>query len=175
MPMLQVSYNPTTRVALVQADNAAVPGGSTDIGSFNHPDPVYPDSLVLFHGVRDLLYKRKPDGTPGFWPENITDLNNVTIDLAEGLVIDPVAVTGVTLTPATVEVEEGDTTQLTATVAPANATNKAVTYASSATGTATVNSSGLVTGVAAGTATITVTTTDGAFTDTTEVTVTEAA
>ena len=174
MTMLQISYNPTTKVALVQADNAAVPSGSTDIGSFDHPDPVYPDSLKLYHGIRDLLYKRKPDATPGFWSDNITDLHNIRIDIAPGLVVDPVHVTGVSLTPATVEVEEEDTTQLTATVAPSNASNKSVTFKSSDEDVATVSSTGLVTGVAVGDATITVTTVDGKFTDTTEVTVTEA-
>lgn len=171
MTMYQVSYNPTTKVALVQTDGAAVPNGSTDVGSFEHPDPIYPESEVVFHEVRDLLYKRKPNATPGFWPDNITDMHNVKIQLAPGLVVDPVAVESVSLAPAEAEVGEGATVQLTPTVLPANATNKNVTYLSSATGTATVNGTGLVTGVAAGVATITVTTVDGAFTDTCEVTV----
>ena len=60
---------------------------------------------------------------------------------------------------------------LTATVAPADATNKTVTWSSSDDTIATV-ADGVVTGVAAGTATITVTTQDGGFTDTAEITVT---
>ena len=83
-----------------------------------------------------------------------------------------VSVTGVTLNPATVSVAIGATTQLTAEVAPANATNKNVTYLSSNEAVATVSSSGLVTGVAEGSADITVTTVDGSFTDVTTVTVT---
>lgn len=83
-----------------------------------------------------------------------------------------VAVTGVTVSPATSTVAVGATRQLTPTVAPANATNKAVTYSSSDTSKATVNSSGLITGVAAGTATITTTTADGNKTATTALTVT---
>ena len=47
--------------------------------------------------------------------------------------------------------------QLTASILPSNATNKAVTWSSSNTSVATVNSSGLVTVVAAGTITITAT------------------
>lgn len=83
------------------------------------------------------------------------------------------AVTGVDLTPATVTLSLAGTTtqQLTATVAPTSASNKAVTYVSSAPNIATVSSTGLVTAVSAGSATITVTTTDGSFTDTTAVTV----
>ncbi|MEW5816013.1 MAG: Ig-like domain-containing protein [Spirochaetota bacterium] len=67
---------------------------------------------------------------------------------------------------------KGSTRQLTATVSPANATNPAVTWASSDIAKATVSTSGLVTGVTAGTAAITVTTVDGGFTATCAVTVT---
>lgn len=83
-----------------------------------------------------------------------------------------VAVTSVELTPATVSVEIGSKTQLTATVKPAGATNKNVTYSSSDDTKATVSATGEVTGVAEGTATITVTTEDGNKTATSTVTVT---
>lgn len=79
--------------------------------------------------------------------------------------------TGITLTPATGSVLSGGALALTATVAPANASNKGVTWTSSNPAAATVNSSGAVTGVAAGTAIITATTLDGGFTATTTVTV----
>jgi uncharacterized protein YjdB len=85
-----------------------------------------------------------------------------------------IPVTGVTLSPTTVSVSTGSTTILTATVSPANATNKSVTWTSSNTSVAAVSSSGVVTGVAAGTATITVKTADGGFTATCAVTVTTA-
>jgi hypothetical protein len=52
-------------------------------------------------------------------------------------------------------------TSLTATVSPSNATNKEVIWSSSNTAVATVNSSGYVTAVSTGTATITVVTRDG--------------
>jgi hypothetical protein len=60
---------------------------------------------------------------------------------------------------------------LTATVAPENATNKAVAWSSSNTAVATVSDTGLVTAIAAGTATITVRTNDGSRTATATVTV----
>ena len=63
-------------------------------------------------------------------------------------------------------IEIGSTYQLTATVLPAGASDKSVTWSSSDEAVATVSDEGLVTGVAKGTATITVTTTDGSFTDT---------
>lgn len=83
-----------------------------------------------------------------------------------------VAVTGVTLdkTTATLKLGESESVTLTATVAPENATNKDVTWASSNTAVATV-SGGVVTAVAAGEVTITVTTADGSKTATCVVTV----
>lgn len=84
-----------------------------------------------------------------------------------------VAVTGVTLDKNEAEVAVGGTVSLTATVAPSNATTKTVTWESDDEDIATVDG-GVVTGVAEGTATITVKTTDGNKTATCEVTVTAA-
>jgi len=82
-----------------------------------------------------------------------------------------VAVTGVSVSPTMVTVGLGTTQQLNATIAPANATNQNVTWTSSNTAVATVNTSGLVTAVSAGTATITVKTVDGNKTATSAITV----
>lgn len=84
----------------------------------------------------------------------------------------PIAVTGVTLSPktSTAEADKADGANLTTTVAPSNATNKAVTYAITPTTTGlTVSAAGRVEwteAVPAGTYTTTVTTTDGARKDT---------
>lgn len=69
---------------------------------------------------------------------------------------------------------EGKSSYLIATVAPRKATNKNVTWESSDIDVATVNQSGKVVGVKAGTAYITVTTVDGSKTATCKVTVKEA-
>lgn len=82
-----------------------------------------------------------------------------------------VVVTGVILNHNTLSIVAGSTSQLTATITPSNATNKAITWSTSNSEVATVND-GLITAVAAGSATITVTTTDGSYTDTCVVTVT---
>lgn len=65
--------------------------------------------------------------------------------------------------------------QLTAVVYPTDAANKNVTWTSSNDAVATVDSTGLVTANAVGTATITATTEDGRYTDTCVVTVTNNA
>ena len=85
----------------------------------------------------------------------------------------PVAVTGVTLNKNNTSIYTGRTETLTATIQPADATNKAVTWTSDNTGVATVNN-GVVTGVSIGSATITAKTADGGFTATCTVTVEEA-
>jgi uncharacterized protein YjdB/cytochrome c553 len=82
-----------------------------------------------------------------------------------------VAVTGVTVTPASVTVKAGASTSLSAAVAPANASNTGVNWSSSNSGVATVSGNGVVTGVAGGTAVITATTADGGRTATSTVTV----
>jgi uncharacterized protein YjdB len=81
------------------------------------------------------------------------------------------AVTGVSASPTSASISVGATQQLTATVSPSTATNKTVSWSSSNTAIATVNSLGLVTGVGAGSATISVTTQDGGKIATASVTV----
>ena len=83
----------------------------------------------------------------------------------------PIAVTGVSLNKDAMDLYFGDTETLVANFAPANATNKTVTWESDDTSVATVSSDGLVTAVGEGTCTITVTTDDGGFTATCDVTV----
>lgn len=88
------------------------------------------------------------------------------------VVVNPVAVTGVTVTPPSVTLYFTHTITLTAIISPSNATNKSVTWASSDTAVATVSSGGVVTAKSvAGTANITVTTSDGGKTSVCVVTV----
>lgn len=82
MPTLKVAFNKDTYVATVLDASGSIPSGSVNVGTFDHPDETYPDSYVIYHGVRELLYKRSEvDPTkPGFWPENITNMQAVTIE-----------------------------------------------------------------------------------------------
>ncbi len=73
----------------------------------------------------------------------------------------PVAVTGVSLDKPTLALIVGNTEQLTATIAPVNATDKTVTWTSSNTDVATVDVTGKVSAVTAGTANIKATANDG--------------
>ncbi len=74
-----------------------------------------------------------------------------------------VPVTGVTLTPQTASVYTTKTLKLSATVSPANATNKQLVWTSDKPTVASVSSAGVVTGVGSGSAIITVKTVDGGY------------
>ena len=84
-----------------------------------------------------------------------------------------VAVTGVTVSLPSITIEKGQVSVISYAVQPANASNKAVSFSSSDPSVASVDEEGRITGKSAGTATVTVTTKDGGFTDTVKVTVTD--
>ncbi len=79
--------------------------------------------------------------------------------------------TGVTVSSTVLTLQIGESSDLIETVLPTNATNKSVTWTTSNSAVATVNSDGLVTAVGEGTATITVATVSGGYTDQCAVTV----
>lgn len=95
--------------------------------------------------------------------------------LLAGIPIDGVvAVTGVKLNKTSITLTVGSTELLVATVEPANATNKDVTWSSSDSYTVKVDANGKVTGLATGSAIITATTADGQKTADCKVTVTSS-
>jgi len=94
-----------------------------------------------------------------------------TATCAVTVAIPTIAVIGVSLSKSSTTLNKGSSETLTATVAPANATNKSVSWASGNTGVATVNANGVITAVGGGTAIITVTTVDGGKTAACTVTV----
>ena len=82
-----------------------------------------------------------------------------------------IPVSGITVDKETLSIVEGEDATLTATVAPEDASDKTFAWSTSDEKVATVDENGKVTAVAAGTATITATTTDGGKTAKCEVTV----
>jgi uncharacterized protein YjdB len=74
-----------------------------------------------------------------------------------------IPVTGVSLGKTATGIAVNGTEELTHTVAPSNATNKKVRWSSSNSAVVIVDSNGKITGVAAGTAIVTVTTDDGQY------------
>lgn len=106
-------------------------------------------------------------GTPttdGQFQVTVTATNSVgNIDRTYTLNIKPatVSVTGLKLDKDSLTLQKNGRDILTATVEPADATNKAVTWASNDNNIATVSEGGTVTAINAGTATITATAADG--------------
>lgn len=89
---------------------------------------------------------------------------------AQCQLIVTVAVSGLTLNPAELSLDEGESKTITATITPSDATDQEVSWESSDTGVVTVDG-GKVTGVKAGIAVITATTKDGGKTASCTVTV----
>ncbi|MBR4521214.1 MAG: chitobiase/beta-hexosaminidase C-terminal domain-containing protein [Paludibacteraceae bacterium] len=157
--------------------------------STNHGNATYNISDDGTTSSEMIVYRGKKQGNQAFTSEDdikqgdfvivygdLTEYNNA-MQMASGNYIyslsrEEAAVTGVELDQTTLSIKEGATATLTATVAPANATDNSVTWSSSNEAIATVED-GVVTAVAIGNATITVTTTDGGFTATCAVTVTD--
>lgn len=83
----------------------------------------------------------------------------------------PVSVKSVTISPESLTLQVGETAQLKVTVSPNNATNKRFHWYLSDTSVITLSSSGLVTAVGEGTATITISTDNGGYTATCNVSV----
>ncbi len=124
-----------------------------DLGIINSP----------FEINKDVVIKAKTIG-PGREDSDVVTFT-FTIDHT-GKVPDPTKVTGgpssgITFDRDKLNLEVGSTFRLEAIVTPYNAINKQVTWSSSNTGVATVDSNGLVTIVGEGTAIITATTVDG--------------
>ena len=116
-----------------------------------------------------------PNPAPGDYDPNDPNVDPDNPDDDDPAQDTTVHVTGVSISEGSFSLVEGEFRQLSATVAPANATNSAVTWSSSATGVATVDQTGKVTAIKDGTAVITVASVDGNKTATCTVTVTKPA
>lgn len=120
---------------------------------------------------KSFCYK---DSTAGTF--TITASADSLVTGTQPITINPplVAVTGVTLDQPTLTlVVGGSAVTLRSTVLPAGATNQNVTWSSSNPTVASVDASGIVSPLSAGTASITVTTADGGFVATSSVAVNE--
>lgn len=93
--------------------------------------------------------------------DNCTGLGSINGQTMSEYILNPsIIVSGITLSTTTVNLTPSQTSQITVNVLPVNAANKAVTWASSNPDAATVVN-GLITAIAVGSSTITVSSTDG--------------
>ena len=128
---------------------------------------VLPDGTFVMdsYGHWDKEFSQSWQGSDGSGYNVKTDLcyiKQAKFKLADVIGESAIAVKDVTLDLSEVKLtERGQTVQLTATVAPKNATNKQVNFSSDREEVATVDEEGKVTAKADGTAVVTVTTVDG--------------
>jgi len=164
-----------------ETGNLALLSGSYDEVAFGKPRKmqIYIDNSVIEVFINDAavfstrVYPLQANATGmELFSNGTTIFTSVDVwQMQQQNIVVPVPVTGVTLS-ATASISKATSTTLSPTFIPSNATNRNVSWTSSNTSVATVNSAGLITGVAQGTSTITVTTQDGGFKATCVVTVT---
>jgi hypothetical protein len=168
MTTYQCAFKATGNTAVVTMQRAAdtLPAGATDIGDVIHdvePDNLsgqttFNDSHVLYQHVQELCYKHG-------W----TDMANVTINWD----VVGVEITNGATGTVTAAAGANHTLQLYARTLPEEATSEDIVWTSGTPAKATVNSTGLVTGVAAGSTVITAkSSVDNAALDTITITVT---
>jgi uncharacterized protein YjdB len=166
--------------------NYIIGGTGTEVlsGYINHNQPGvytgYYESIgsPITH-TRSLYLKQLEDRLGSAAVSNITIPDQRTGNIYNKLAtwagngsLVTIPVTGITLTPTSLTLSVGSSQQLAATIAPANASNKNITWTSNNTAVATVSATGMVTVVSIGSATITATTEDGGKTDTMVITTT---
>jgi len=140
-----------TLTATVKADGTAVSGQSVSWSTSNSSVATVSSSGTVT-GVRA--------GTATITAALTSDTSvkdTCTVTVSGGTVL----VTGITLSPTTLTVAEGESSTIDAAVKPDNASNSTLEWSTSNSSVATVSSGGKVTGVKAGTATITAAATDG--------------
>lgn len=115
----------------------------------NAPEVLYNSFLNLWSNTVINCYSN----TTGWNTENWTSLNLNVIQNGEPPVVEA---TSVSVSPASVTLDEGGSATVTATVEPSDATDKTITWASADPSIATV-SNGVITGVKAGSTTVTAT------------------
>ena len=174
---------PVTNITLDKEDFAITAGESAKIGAAITPENAT-NTKLTWSSSNTSVATVSSDGTvkaltPGETTITVTSNNDSTFENVSKSVkvtvnAATVAVTGVTLNKTSLTLTEGETSELSATVNPSNATDKSVSWTSNDTSVVTVDENGKITAVAAGTAKVSVTTTDGSKTASCLVTVNAA-
>lgn len=160
-----VTVNPAviavTNVVISGASNISV-GATGQLTATVYPETATDKSVVWTSNNTGVVMVNSSGGITGIaaGSANITATASNGVSGTCTVTVSNVLVSSVTVTPANASIMVGDTANLTATVQPVNAGNTNVVWGSSNNAVATVNN-GVVTGISAGTATITATAADG--------------
>lgn len=136
-------------------------GGTDKITAKVNPFNV-PDTSITYSSNNTNIVTADKSGNlkaVGVGTTTITVISNYTptVRTTITVTVNPVAVTGLSLSKGNTTLDVGGTLSVSATVSPSNATNKGVTWSSSNSSVATVDGNGNVKAIGAGTATITAT------------------
>jgi uncharacterized protein YjdB len=153
---------PTSQYVETQGTSFASPMVAAGIALYIQANP-YDTPAQIETALKNSCYDL---GTPGV--DNIFGYGRMDLTAF----VDTIPVTGVSISPKTLNLSVGDTSMLSATITPSDATNKTHIFISNNDSVATVSDDGLVTAVGAGTTQIGVLTDDGSFEDYCTVTVT---
>ncbi|MBU2930126.1 Ig-like domain-containing protein, partial [Winogradskyella psychrotolerans] len=139
---------------------------NTRPSSFYQSNPNIPEAYLVNRGIEGSVTIHNQIQPSGYTllEEYLNGVDNDVSAVAIG-------VESIAVTPSTAELIITDSLQLTATFTPSNATNQEGTWTSGDEDIAIVDANGLVTPISIGEVTITFTTDDGDFTDTSEITV----
>ncbi|QNO16540.1 Ig-like domain-containing protein [Alkalicella caledoniensis] len=111
--------------------------------------------------IATVTFKVKGEKQSSLRLRNVIFSGDSVGNISNGTVRQVITATGVTLSKSSLSLDVGQSERLTATVTPANATNKNINWRSSNTNVATVDSNGNVKAVGPGSANISATTQSG--------------
>lgn len=171
---------PVTGINIVQSDVELEVGKTSELRAGIIPSNATNKSVQWTSSdpsvvtVTDGVLVAKGEGTATITAKTVDGGFTASVSVTVKKASEPqkVSVTAVSLNKSTLSLKVGESSTLRATISPSDATDKGVIWTSNRTSVATVSSSGVVTGKAAGTAVITVRTNDGGKTSTCNVTVT---
>lgn len=151
--------------------------GTSDKGVSGFTSPTWTNASKSYSGNEVTLTPTDGDSDVYCTVSGTVSFSGVTVTVGGGSGSTPVYPTSISLSAESSSISIGATTQLTVGYTPSDTNVKNVTYTSSSESIATVSNTGLVTGIAQGSATITATaqTESGTTTATTTITVTPIA
>lgn len=151
--------------------------GTSDKGVSGFTSPTWTNASKSYSGNEVTLTPTDPESDVYCTVSGTVSFSGVTVTCGDGSASTPIYPTSISLTAESNSISIGATTQLTVGYTPSDTNVKNVIYSSSSESIATVSNTGLVTGIAQGSATITATaqTESGTTTATCSITVTPIA
>ena len=163
-----------TGISIVSLDEDVHVGDTFTLAAMITPAEATNKEIIWLSSDTDIA-KISQDGEVTIYGIGEVTFTALSVDggkVAEYVIeILPVAVTGIELKCENVSLIIGDTTSISYDIHPANASNQGVTWSSSNKSVATVTIGGTICAIGVGTTTITVTTEDGDFKASCELTV----